>query len=67
VRRHSATLRAALTASGDAREHHAIPNGAPPEPVSHPSEEWCEQYAAWYEGRAALLDTPTPAQEGKAE
>lgn len=43
--------------SGDGRyevsqlaEHHAVPFGSPPEPVSHPSREWCDAYAAWYEG-----------------
>lgn len=22
----------------------------PPEPVSHPNQAWCDQYAEWYEG-----------------
>lgn len=25
-----------------------------PEPVSNPSQEWCDQYAAWYDGEQRI-------------
>ena len=46
IRRLAAALQAAPPPGEGWRREHRF--GAPPEPMSRPDEDWCDEYAAWF-------------------